>query len=179
MHPCSFIVMLGFVLMSVSSAQSLDSMIAFSSDRDSPGNQDIFVMMADGSQPRNLTNNPTSWDYIPDWSLDGSKIAFTSEPDGNFEIYVMDADGKNPVRLTRNPASDGTPGWSPDGAKIAFYSGRDGNWEIYVMDADGGNPINLTKNPADDIVAAWSPGRLAVTPKTRLLVLWGTIKASR
>ena len=91
----------------------------------------------------------------------------------------MDADGKNPVRLTRNPASDGAPRWSPDGAKIAFYSGGDGNSEIYVMDADGGNPINLTKNPADDFVVAWSPGRLAVSPKARLLALWGIIKTSR
>ena len=35
-HLRSLIVMLGFVLMSVNQAQSLDSMIAFSSDRDNP-----------------------------------------------------------------------------------------------------------------------------------------------
>ena len=156
-HLRSITIILGFALISVNQVQSLDSMIAFSSDRDSPGNQDIFAMMADGSQPRNLTNNPTSWDYIPDWSPDGSKIAFTSERDRNSEIYVIDADGKNPVRLTREPETDAAPRWSPDGRKIAFYSSRDGNSEIYVMDADGNNLVRLTNDPGWDVVPCWSP----------------------
>ena len=69
-------------------------MIAFSSSRDShDGNHDIFIMMADGSRLRNLTKNPKSWDYLPAWSGDGRKFAFTSEREGNAEIYVIDADG--------------------------------------------------------------------------------------
>ena len=91
----------------------------------------------------------------------------------------MDADGGNPIRLTREPETDTAPRWSPDGTKIAFYSERDGNFEIYVMDADGGNPTNLTQNPGHDIVAAWSPGRLAVSPTTRLLTLWGMTKTAQ
>ena len=35
----------------------------------------------------------------PDWSPDGSKIAFVSTRDGNEEIYVMRADGSGPTRL--------------------------------------------------------------------------------
>ena len=98
--------MLGFVLMSVNQAQSLDSMIAFSSDRDNPGGyRDIFVMKPNGSQLRNLTNDPMTSDIFPAWSPDGTKIAFSSYRDGNSDIYVIDADGKNLIRLTQNPGT--------------------------------------------------------------------------
>ncbi len=128
--------------------------IAFVSERD--GNSEIYVMDADGSNPRNLTHNAAS-DAFPAWSPDGRHIAFHSERDGNYEIYVMDADGSNPRNLAHNAASDAFPAWSPDGRHIAFQSYRDGNYEIYVMDAEGSNPRNLTHNAAWDQVLAWSP----------------------
>ena len=66
---------------------------AFASDRE--GDLDIYVMDADGSNQVNLTDN-SSGDNVPDWSPDGSKIAFSSGRDsGGQEIYVMDADGSN------------------------------------------------------------------------------------
>ena len=121
-------VAIGFVLMSANQAQSLDSMIVFSSDRDNPGgNHDIFVMKSNGSQVRNLSNNPLSHDQAPAWSPDRTRIAFQAERDGNNpEIYVMNADGKNPVRLTSNRFLDVDPSWSPDGRKIAFEYGVGG-----------------------------------------------------
>jgi len=72
--------------------------IAFYSDRD--GNEEIYVMDADGSNQTNLTNNAAA-DNVPRWSPDKSKIAFYSNRDDvNGEIYVMDADGSNQTRLT-------------------------------------------------------------------------------
>ncbi len=132
---------------------STNTKITFMSDRD--GNNEIYVMVADGSNLTRLTNNP-AFDELPSWSADGTKIAFRSDRDGNNEIYVMNADGLNLTRLTNNPASDGEPSWSPDGTKIAFMSHRDGNGEIYVMNADGSNPTRLTNNPAFDPEPSWS-----------------------
>ena len=84
--------------------------IAFMSDRD--GNQEIYVMNADGSNQTRLTNNP-GWDESPCFSPDGTKIAFESLRDGDPEIYVMNADGSNQTRITNNPAYDGHPSWGP------------------------------------------------------------------
>ena len=112
-------------------------------------------MKPNGSQLRNLTNDPMTSDIFPAWSPDGTEIAFSSYRDGNSDIYVIDADGKNLIRLTQNPGYDSIPNWSPVGRKIAFTSHR--NTEIHVMDVEGKNLIRLTRNPASDAHPSWSP----------------------
>ena len=84
--------------------------IAFTSRRD--GNAEIYVMNADGSGLKNLTNNPAP-DYDACWSPDGQRIVFVSDRDGNGEVYVMNADGSGQKNLTNNPAFDGLPSWQP------------------------------------------------------------------
>jgi Tol biopolymer transport system component len=135
--------------------------IAFVSNRD--GNPEIYVMNADGTNQRNLSQISAADDYSPGWTPDGNQIAFHSNRDGNFEIYVMNADGSNIRRLTQNSADDYFPVWSPDGNQIAFYSNRDGNFEIYVMNGDGGNVRQLTDNSAFDAYPAWSPDDNLIT----------------
>ncbi len=131
------------------------SPIAFFSDRD--GNQEIYLMDADGQNQTRLTSN-SAREVNPAWSPDGTKIAFISDRDGNHEIYLMDPDGQNQTRLTHNSADEFFPTWSPDGTKIAFMSDRDvGGAEIYVMDADGQNQTRLTNNIAIDAQPDWSP----------------------
>ena len=51
----------------------------------------VIVMDADGSNQINLTNNDV-WDDFPNWSPDGTRIAFASARDGNSEIYVIDVE---------------------------------------------------------------------------------------
>ena len=136
-------------------SKRMDNPIASTSNPGGPW--EIYVMDADGENPRNLTQTIDADDWGPVWSPDGQHIAFYSNRDGNAEIYVMDADGENPRNLTQSPARDSSPVWSPDGQHIAFHSYRDGNREVYVMDADGKNPRNLTRNPALDGSPVWSP----------------------
>ena len=129
--------------------------IAFESERD--GNDEIYVMNADGSGVARLTVNDAI-DGSPAWSPDGQRIAFDSLRDDNFEVYLMNADGSGVTRLTNNDARDWHPVWSPDGRRIAFESNRDGNAEIYLMNPDGSGVVRLTYNGAADWVSpAWSP----------------------
>jgi Tol biopolymer transport system component len=64
--------------------------IAFISTHD--GDPEIFVMNADGTGLRKLTDN-TAVDAAPSWSPDGGKIVFTSDRSGTFELYRMNSDG--------------------------------------------------------------------------------------
>jgi TolB protein len=139
------------------------------------GWSEIWVMAADGSERRHLTEveppgNDAAGSGSPAWSPDGTHIAFaaqmgTLEEDQRLtEIYVMRADGTDVHRLTTNKALDGSPCWSPDGERIAFTritepgsaSARSG---IVVMDADGGNEVQITQValPSVDLSPAWSP----------------------
>jgi TolB protein len=83
-------------------------------------NSEVFLANSDGSNLRNLTNNPF-FDGWPAWSPDGRKIAFASNRRAHgYQIFVMDADGAN-VRLIANTEGRGTaPRWSPDGKTIYF-----------------------------------------------------------
>ncbi len=117
----------------------------------------VYVIGADGSSPRTLTNRPLAFDASPAWSPDGARIAFESTIDGKRGIWVMQADGQGLRRLTDGPGSDGSPAWSPDGARIAFMSDRDGNQELYVVGLDGQGLRRLTDHPAADGYPAWSP----------------------
>ena len=76
------------------------------------GNDEIYVMNADGTRQTRLTINPAS-DWFPAWSADGAKIAFSSFRDGYEQIYVMSADGSGLTRLTNNVGNDTSPAWSP------------------------------------------------------------------
>jgi Tol biopolymer transport system component len=73
--------------------------IAFVSNRD--GNNEIYVMDADGSNQTRLTNNSAD-DSSPAWSPDGARIVFVSNRDGNFLIYTMNANGSSQTRLTND-----------------------------------------------------------------------------
>ena len=115
----------------------------------------IYVMDSDGSNEIQLTSVPGQ-DSQPDWSPDGTRIAFSGLRDGNYEIYVMNADGSDLTNLTNNPGEDRNPAWSPDGSKIAFDRGPGTTAQIYVMNADGSNQIPVTTmTPNYD--PTWSP----------------------
>ena len=88
----------------------LNTKIAFKSDRD--GNEEIYVMNADGTEQTRITDNQAD-DTDPTWSPDGRRIAFLSDRDGNREIYVMNADGNEQTRLTMNLGFYEEPEWSP------------------------------------------------------------------
>ncbi|HEX8707049.1 MAG TPA: FG-GAP-like repeat-containing protein [Pyrinomonadaceae bacterium] len=134
-------------------------LLAFISGND--GNNEVYAMNADGSNPVNLSNNPAT-EYNPAWSPDGRQLAFASSRAGGNDIFVMDADGGNQVNLSNLPGSDVEPSWSPDGEKLAFSATRStasqtGTPQIYLMNTTGTSQSRLTQDTASYHQPSWSP----------------------
>ncbi len=121
------------------------------------GDMDIFTVSLLGGKFTQLTTHPAS-DTTPDWSHDGSKIAFASYREGTPFVYVMNADGTDQKRLTTRIVPENGPEWSPDGKTIAFWSGdASGNDQIYLVNADGTQLRQITWGPGGNEAPTWSP----------------------
>lgn len=82
----------------------------------------------------------------PQFSPDGTQVAFTGQYDGNTDVFVMPATGGVPKRLTWHPGIDVALGWTPDGKRVLFASARDSvsNYpRLYTLGLDGGLPEAL------------------------------------
>ena len=126
--------------------------------------EEVFVMDADGTNQRNLTNNP-EYDSFPDWSPDGEQIVFVSSRSRNVHkgigsnLFVMSPDGENVKQITHFKWVT-SPRWSPDGKRIAFETDDfDIDRQVYVVDADGRNPWQVSSPKANTamILGGWSP----------------------
>jgi TolB protein len=121
----------------------------------------VFVMNADGTGDRNLTQSTTAGENQPIWSPDGEKIAFIKQDENGYSINVMNADGTGRTRLTDDAMVFSQIAWSPDGERIAFSrSDGAGTGEIYVIDADGTDQTRLSSTAGDEIdvgAPVWSP----------------------
>lgn len=108
------------------------------------GDNEVFVMNADGTNPVNLSNAPMKYDGWPVWSPDGAWIAYAGGgPDrGNRYIILVRPDGTGRLQLTHpwvgEHCYDTQPCFSPDGRQLVFTryrpAGRYESTELCVMD---------------------------------------------
>ncbi|MFN2588252.1 MAG: hypothetical protein ABR613_09065 [Actinomycetota bacterium] len=136
--------------------------IAFSSTR-AGGDAEIFIMDADGSNLRQITDNDGD-DHSPDWAPDGRRIVFVHEPPdkANADLHIIDTVTGIERELTSwRYWYETDPAWSPDGKWIAFASRH--------PDADGGDVLALSvdgercrliatqQENSTNVDPAWSP----------------------
>jgi Tol biopolymer transport system component len=145
--------------------------------RAAPGWTGLFVLNADGTETRVVTNNPKLGDGVLGWigggsfSPDGSQVVFTaggrdfsqSSAESVGGIYTVDADGGIPrlVLAARSPSSVSNPAFSPDGTQIAYLEALgETSVSLRVVNADG-TGVRVLHDVCGPFFAssgpAWSP----------------------
>lgn len=122
---------------------------------------DIYIMRADGTDVRRLTDAP-GYDGGPFFSADGQKICWRrfDEKGTSAEIMTMNVDGSNQRQLTRLGAISWAPYFHPSGQYLIFATNVHGfgNFELYLVDAEGRSPpVRVTETDGFDGLASFTP----------------------
>jgi dipeptidyl aminopeptidase/acylaminoacyl peptidase len=125
----------------------------------------FWVVEVKTGDAKQITTGDDWNDSDPQWSPDGTRIAFVSNRTGrefdenrNTDVWVINADGTGaPIKISDHDESDNQPRWSPDGKWIAFTGEvheRD-HPKIWLAPATGGTASTQAANGLDLI-----PGQL-------------------
>jgi TolB protein len=97
-----------------------------------PTTLDLYVMDADGSHVRRITNDKKEniASFAPSWTPDGKALVFASNRQDpqrrKFEVYKINLDGSGLERITYGDQFDGFPVFSPDGKQFVWASNCNG-----------------------------------------------------
>jgi serine/threonine protein kinase/Tol biopolymer transport system component len=125
-------------------------------DTDVNGKSSIWVMNADGTDAKALTDAAAD-DYAPQASPDGRTIIFGSRRTNLYQVWRMDADGGNPKQLTQET---GVP---------TFSVSPDGRWVIYSPFIGGIRKVSVDGGPAAVVVAEGDQRNAQLSPDGKLL----------
>ena len=98
----------------------------------------LWRQSVDSDAAVQLTAGP-GYDFQPDWSPDGKRIAFVRYLTDALELYTLDIETGEVAALTQGGAVNTEPRWSPDGSRLAFVSTRGtGRFHVFVADLTDG-----------------------------------------
>lgn len=121
---------------------------------------DLWLADTEGGQPRRLTDD-VFIDISPNWSPDGSRLAFISDRGGKADIWQLSVSNGQLQRLSDTDRPANSPVWSPDGARIAFLTDFGNSVfisaTVNVLDLRAGTDTVISEAIFGPSAPAWSP----------------------
>jgi TolB protein len=131
--------------------------IAFAMAVDLPTEYQIFLMNADGTNVRRISQGLQGIGGSIDWSPDSSNLLIYAGPPGDKDIFKLDIATGTATQLTHG-GNNAASCYSPDGQYIVFNSLRNNDQaDLFIMRADGSDVRQLTNNPEPDWQPFWEP----------------------
>jgi dipeptidyl aminopeptidase/acylaminoacyl peptidase len=126
--------------------------------------QHLWVVNVASGETKQLTEGQDWNDLDPQWSPDGTRIAFVSnrtgkayDDDHNTDVWTIPASGGLLTKISDHPFEDESPRWSPDGSQILFTGQTSVHQfaKLYIASSGGGAASQLAVKDLDTI-----PGEL-------------------
>jgi Tol biopolymer transport system component len=122
---------------------------------------DLYIMNADGSNVRRLTESP-GYDGGPFFSPDGTRIIWRHFDESGMiaDIWTMKTDGSDKQRLTDFGCMSWAPYYHPSGKYVIFTANKLGfdNFELFLVDVDGKRePVRATFTDGFDGLPVFAP----------------------
>ncbi|MGC1620319.1 MAG: S9 family peptidase, partial [Candidatus Acidiferrum sp.] len=137
----------------------------------------LWVVNVPGGEAKQITEGQDWEDTDPQWSPDGTHIAFVSDRTGkaydgshNTDVWVIPATGGTLTKISDHAFEDENPRWSPDGKQILFTGQTAAHQfpKLYIADSSGGAASQLAVKNLDMI-----PGELHWATANSLLFTSG------
>ncbi len=120
----------------------------------------LMIADQDGENPRRIEIPDPTFYFVPTWSPDGTRLAFT---DTDYRVLILDLTSGNLTHVDTDryahPERSMNPVWSPDSRWIAYSRRLDNQLRaIFVHDTETGDTRQLTDRMADAITPVWDEG---------------------
>jgi TolB protein len=127
--------------------------IIFSSDRGQDDSQEeLYIMRADGTELRRITETPGISEWHPRFSPDGARIAYMSQENDVGYVKVMNANWSDARRISGAFSLLRSGVWSPDGTDFFFTGLPQGanNIDIFSVDVGSGELTTRIATPTSE-----------------------------
>ena len=107
-------------------------------------------------------------------SVDGRRVAYTSNASGRLNLWLMNVDGSNAHQLVESNDRQANAAFTHDGAEVVYAqdTGGDELYDLYAVAVSGGQPRNVTHT---DTISETSP---QFSPDGRLMLFESKPKVS-
>lgn len=133
---------------------------------------DVFIVGENGLGLRNLTDHPAN-DLNPQWSPDGTLLAFESTREGVPNIFIIPAIGGAARNVSHIERGARECSWFPDSRRIAFQGETLYGNDIYVVNLSDSSIQNLTQGLGINLYPRCSPDGQKIAFASDRDSIWG------
>lgn len=135
--------------------------IAFVSNKD--GSPKIYVMdiPAPGVSLKDIKaqviTRHTKEGTAPNWSPDGSKIAYCAMVNGIRQIWIYDFERNEERQLTQGGGNKENPTWAPNSLHLIFNSTGQNGTDLYLINLNQPEAVKISSGPGEKRFPSWEP----------------------